>query len=143
MVAIFVMTTKLANLSLLKIKVFWNFEKPCDVIISVHNATKKISSCGTNYIVHMVMSPRYGDSSTANIRVDEDVLIKTNKLRLGYTSSRFLQDVFKTPSRRLFKTSCHNVLKTSSRRLGKTSWRGELFWRASVKDCFRTALHFI
>ena len=73
------------------------------------------------------MPPRYGDSSTANIRVDEDVLIKTNKLRLGYTSSRFLQDAFKTPSRRLFKTSCHNVLKTSSRRLGKTSWRGELF----------------
>ena len=49
-------------------------------------------------------------------------------IRLGYTPSRRLQDVFKTSSRRLqdvlprrsqdiFKTSCKKVFKTSSRRL--------------------------
>ena len=76
----------------------------------------------------------------ANIRLDEDVLIKTNMFTLALclqkTSSRRLQDVlvktnifvlairlqdvFKTFSRRLqdvFKTSCQDVFKTFSRRL--------------------------
>ena len=56
----------------------------------------------------------------------EDVLIKTKHIRLGHTSSRRLQDVFKTSSRRfqdvlprhlqnVFKMSCKKVFKTSSR----------------------------
>ena len=83
----------------------------------------------------------------------EDVLIKTNMfaldlrlqksssrrlgqdqyIRLGHTSSRRLQDVFKTSSRRLAKRSSRHlqdVFKTSSRRLEKrlqdifkTFWR--------------------
>ena len=73
----------------------------------------------------------------ANIRLDEDVLktsfvfifrrrfqdvfIKTNIfvliIRLDHTSSRSLQDVLKTSSRRLAKTSCKSVFKISSRRL--------------------------
>ena len=92
----------------------------------------------------------------------EDVLIKTNMsvlvfkassrrlgqdqyIRLGHTSSRRLQDVFKTSSRRLqdiwprclqdvFKTSCKNVFKISSRRpqdVFKTFWK-------RLQDNFKT-----
>ena len=44
---------KLATLSLLKIKVFWN--KSYDLIISVHDANSKILSRGSNYIEDVVM----------------------------------------------------------------------------------------
>ena len=40
MVAILIMSTKLATLGLLKIKVFWN--KGYDVIVSIHNVVNKI-----------------------------------------------------------------------------------------------------
>ena len=39
------------------------------------------------------------------------------------TSSRRFQEIFKTSSRRLAKTSCQDVFKTSSRHLAKTSSR--------------------
>ena len=50
---------KWATLDLLKIKVFWN--KDYDSTISVHDATHKILSCDTNYIVDMVMWPKSGN----------------------------------------------------------------------------------
>ena len=61
MVAIFMMSTKMATLDLLKIKVFWN--KGYDVIISVYDDAIKILSRKTNYIVDVVMWPKFGNSS--------------------------------------------------------------------------------
>ena len=51
----------MASLGLLKIKVFWN--KGYDVIISVHDVKRKISSRDSKYIVHGVMWPKFGNSS--------------------------------------------------------------------------------
>ena len=95
----------------------------------------------------------------------QDVFIKTNALlirlqktssrrlhqdqhiRLGHTSSRRLQDVFKTSSRRLqdvFKTSSRrlqDVLKTSSRYLQdvfKTYYQVKLFLVTQFQDVFET-----
>ena len=55
------MSAKLATLGLLKIKVFWN--KGYDVIISVHDVTNKILSRDSNYIIDVVMWPKFGNSS--------------------------------------------------------------------------------
>ena len=53
MVAILMMSAKLATLRLRKIKVFQN--KDCGVITCVHEITNKISSSDSNYIVDVVM----------------------------------------------------------------------------------------
>ena len=53
MVTILMMSAKMAIVGRLRIKVFQN--KGYDVIISVHNVTNKFSSCGSNYIVDVVM----------------------------------------------------------------------------------------
>ena len=62
-----------------------------------------------------------GEDIPANIRLDEDVLIKTNMfafaLRLQMASSRRLQDVFKMSSRRLGKTSSRRFQGVLPRRL--------------------------
>ena len=60
MVAILMISAKLATLDLLKIKVFWN--KDCDLIIFVHDVTNKILSRESNYIVDVVMWPKFGNS---------------------------------------------------------------------------------
>ena len=64
------MSPKVATPGLLKIKVFWN--KGYDVIISVHDVTKKIFSCDSNYIVDVVMWPKFGNS---NIPMREVIII--------------------------------------------------------------------
>ena len=51
----------MATPGLLKIKVFWN--KGYDVIIYVHDVTNKILSRDSNYIVDVVMWPKFGNSS--------------------------------------------------------------------------------
>ena len=61
MVTILMISTKLATLCLLKIKVFWN--KGYDVIISVYDVTNKILSHNSNYIVDVVMWLKFGNSS--------------------------------------------------------------------------------
>ena len=61
MVTILMMSAKVATLGLLKIKVFWN--KGYDVIISVHDSTNKIQSRESNYIVDIVMSKTFDNSS--------------------------------------------------------------------------------
>ena len=61
MVKIFMMSAKMAALGLLKVKVFWN--KGYDVIISVHDVTNKILSRDSNYIIDVVMWPKFGNSS--------------------------------------------------------------------------------
>ena len=51
------MSAKLATLDL-KIKVFWN--KGYDNIIFVHNITNKVLLHDSNYIVDVVMWPKFG-----------------------------------------------------------------------------------
>ena len=51
----------MTTLDLLKFKVFWN--KGYDVIISAHDDTNKILSHDSNYIVDVVMWPKFGESS--------------------------------------------------------------------------------
>ena len=60
-VAILVMPAKIANPGLVKIKIVW--KKGYDVIIYVHDVTNKILSCDSNYIVDVVMWPKFGNSS--------------------------------------------------------------------------------
>ena len=55
------MSAKMAILALLKIKVFWN--KRYDFIISVQDITNKILSRDSNYIVDVVMWPKFGNFS--------------------------------------------------------------------------------
>ena len=61
------MLAKAASLSLLRIKVFQN--KVYDVIISAHNVTNKIFSLGSNYIVDVVMWPKFGNYSISTRKV--------------------------------------------------------------------------
>ena len=61
MVTILMMSTKMAALGLLKLTVFGN--KVYDVIISLHEDTNKILSRDSNYIVDVVMWPKFGNSS--------------------------------------------------------------------------------
>ena len=61
MVAILMMSAKLATVDLLKIKAFWY--KGCDLLISIHDATKRLLSRDWNYIVNVVMWPKFSNSS--------------------------------------------------------------------------------
>ena len=61
MVTTLMLSAKMAALGLLKVKVFWN--KGYEVIISVHDITNKILSRDSNYIVDVVMWPKFGNSS--------------------------------------------------------------------------------
>ena len=63
MVTILITSAKMATLSLLKIKVFWN--KGYDIIISVHDITNKNLSRDSIYIVDAVMWPKFDKSSTS------------------------------------------------------------------------------
>ena len=61
MVTILMMSAKMATPGLRKIKVFW--KKGYDVIISVNDVTNKTLSRDSNYIVDVVIWPKFGDSS--------------------------------------------------------------------------------
>ena len=61
MVTILFMSTKMAILDLLKIKVSWN--KGHDVINFVNDVTNKNLSRDSSYIVHVVMWPKFGNFS--------------------------------------------------------------------------------
>ena len=63
------MSAKLAILGLLKVKLF--LKKIYEVIISVHDVTNKMLSGDLNYIVDVVMWPKFGNSSIST----EDVII--------------------------------------------------------------------
>ena len=60
MVKILMMSAKMSTPALLKIKVFWN--KGYYVIYSVYDVTDKILSHDLNYIMDMVMWPKFGNS---------------------------------------------------------------------------------
>ena len=55
------MSAKMATPGLLKTAVFWN--KGYDIIISVHGLTKKILSGDSNYMVDVLIRPKFGNSS--------------------------------------------------------------------------------
>ena len=55
------LSAKLATLGLLEIKVFWI--KVYDVITSVRDVNNNILSRDSKYIVDVVMSPKFGNSS--------------------------------------------------------------------------------
>ena len=57
------MSAKMATLVLLKIKVFWN--KGYDIITSVHDVTNNILAGESNYIVDVIMWPKFGNSITS------------------------------------------------------------------------------
>ena len=66
-ITILVMSTKKATLGVLKIKVFWN--KGYDVIISVHGVINNILSRDSNYIVNLVLWPKFSNSSISTREV--------------------------------------------------------------------------
>ena len=61
MVKILMMSAKMAAPALLKIKVFWN--KGYYFIYSGYDVTKKILSHDSNYIMDVVIWPKFGHSS--------------------------------------------------------------------------------
>ena len=58
-VAILMMSSKMASPGLLKLKIFWN--KGYDVINPVHDVTTKFLSCYSNYIVDVVIWSKFGN----------------------------------------------------------------------------------
>ena len=56
------MSAKVVTLGLLKIKV-WKVLKGYDAITFVYDATNKILSSESNYIVDVIMWPKFGNSS--------------------------------------------------------------------------------
>ena len=65
-------STKMATPGLFKIKTFWN--KGYDVIISVHDDTDRILSRDSNYIVVVVMWPKFGNSNISMSEVITSIL---------------------------------------------------------------------
>ena len=63
MVIILMMSAKMATPEFLKITAFWN--KRYDAIILVDDASNKILSCDSNYIVDVFMWPKFGNYSTS------------------------------------------------------------------------------
>ena len=55
------MSAELVTPGLLEIKLFQN--KGYDIIIFDYNVTKKMSSKDSNYIVYVIMSPKFGNTS--------------------------------------------------------------------------------
>ena len=53
------MSAKMATPGLLKLMVFWN--KGYDVTISVNDVTNKILSRDSNYVVDVLMWPKFGN----------------------------------------------------------------------------------
>ena len=59
MVTISMMSAKLATPGLLKVRVFW--KKGYDVKNSFHDVTNKFLSRDSNYIIDLVMWPKFGN----------------------------------------------------------------------------------
>ena len=80
MVTNLVMSAKMATLGLLEIKVFWN--EGYDVIVSVHNFNNKTLSRDSNYIVDVVMRPKFDNSSIFMRKVIITSVAKGLKLKV-------------------------------------------------------------
>ena len=95
MVKILMMLAKMATLSLLKIKQFWN--KVYDVITYVSDITNKVLSRDSVYIVNVFMWPKSGNSSMSmreviRISIYKDLTRKTTFLKGGLASSSIIRD---------------------------------------------------
>ena len=66
MVTILMMSAKMTP-GLLKIRVFW--KKGYDVIIPVHDVTNKFLSLDSNYIIDVVVWPKFGNCSISMRKV--------------------------------------------------------------------------
>ena len=84
MVTILMMSAKMATLGLLKIEVFRN--KGYDIKISVYDIINKNLSCDSNFIVDVVMWPKFGNSRTSMREV-----IITSILRIWPEKPLFLR----------------------------------------------------
>ena len=62
-VTILMMSAKMTTLGLLKIKFIWN--KDYEAIISLYDVINKNLSCDSNFIVGVVIWPKFGNSSTS------------------------------------------------------------------------------
>ena len=67
MATILMMSAKITTPGLLKIRVFWN--NGYDVITSVHDVSSKFLSRDSNYIIDMVMWPKFGRCSISMRKV--------------------------------------------------------------------------
>ena len=67
MVTILMMSAKMATPGFLKIRVFW--KKGYDVIISVHDVINTFLSRDPNYIIDLVMWPKFGNCSNSMRKV--------------------------------------------------------------------------
>ena len=81
-VTIWMMSAKMATPVLLKMKVFW--KKGYDVIISDHDVTNKILSHDSNYIIDVVVWPKFGNCSISMRKV-----IITSILKGFYLKNHF------------------------------------------------------
>ena len=63
MVTILMISTKLATLDLPEIKLFWN--NGYEVVNFFHDVSDKILSRDSNYIVDVIMWPKFGNSSVS------------------------------------------------------------------------------
>ena len=61
MVTVLMVPAKITTPGLLKIRVFW--DNGYDVIISIHDVNIKILSSDSNYILDVVMWPKFGNCS--------------------------------------------------------------------------------
>ena len=73
MVTILMMLAKMATPGLLKITVFWN--KSSEVTISAHDGINKILSCDSNYIVDVVIWPKFGNYSISMREVNITLIL--------------------------------------------------------------------
>ena len=67
MVTILMMSAKITTPGFLKIRVFWNIGY--DVIIFVYDVTNKILLRDSNYIIDVVMWPKFGNCSISMRKV--------------------------------------------------------------------------
>ena len=89
------MLTKMTTLAHLKVKIFWN--KNYDVIIYVNDFIEKIFSRESNYIVDLLMWPKFGNSSICMREViitslDKDLTRKNTFLRSSLGSGSIISD---------------------------------------------------
>ena len=88
MVTILMVSTKMATLGLVTIKIF--SKKRYDVIISVHDIIKKTLSDDSNHVIDMVMWPKFGNCIITSFY--KDLTRKTAFLRGGLCSSSIIWD---------------------------------------------------
>ena len=60
MIAIFMMSAKLATVGFFKTQITWH--QGYDVITSIHEVTNKILSRDSHYVVDVVIWPKFGNS---------------------------------------------------------------------------------